>query len=62
MATPFAGPRPGNAPKIVPKIQPIKANVKFSNVSATLKPSIKKLSVSIKILKVPLQEINLTLF
>jgi hypothetical protein len=36
--------------------------VKFSNVKATLKPSIKKSSVSIKNQKVLLQEIDLKFF
>ena len=62
IATPFAGPRPGNAPKVVPRMQPISANVKFSKVRATLKPSIKRSNVSIRIQGVLLLVTNLKLF
>ena len=41
IATPFEGPKPGNAPIIVPRIQPMIAKLKVVGVSAIPKPRAK---------------------
>src|SRR5690606_13415873 len=47
IATPLDGPRPGSAPIMVPRKQPTKASSRFCQVSATAKPSARRLRLSI---------------